>query len=184
MLVTAPRTLTLPPWVTGYAAFYGDTGKDGAYRYTLSRSWDYGNGTVNFIMLNPSTATAEVDDPTIRRCTQFARAWGYRRLVVTNLFAYRATDPAELRRVADPVGPENDWHLRYCAQHEAERVVLAWGAHGAYLGRDKAVLALLAQLSLRVEPACFGVTKSGQPRHPLYVAASTMTLPYLQGDAQ
>jgi hypothetical protein len=154
------------------------------YRYVLTREWLIGQGAVMFVMLNPSTATEEVDDPTIRRCTQFARAWGYRRLVVTNLFAYRATDPAALRRVNDPVGPENDWHLRYCAQHEAERVVLAWGAHGAYLGRDKAVLALLAQLSLRVEPACFGVTKSGQPRHPLYVAASTMTLPYLQGDAQ
>jgi hypothetical protein len=184
MLVTAPRTLTLPPWVTGYAAFYGDTGKDGAYRYTLSRSWDYGNGTVNFIMLNPSTATAEVDDPTIRRCTQFARAWGYRRLVVTNLFAYRATDPAELRRVADPVGPENDWHLRYCAQHEAERVVLAWGAHGGYRKRDESVLALLAKHLPRIEPACLGVTKAGAPRHPLYLSASTPLQPYAQWVAQ
>jgi hypothetical protein len=178
-----PRTLTLPPWVTGYAAFYGDTGKGGAYRYTLSRSWEEGHGTVNVVMLNPSTATHEVDDPTIRRCTEFARRWGYRRLVVTNLFAYRATDPRELWRAADPVGPENDWHLGYCVRHEAERVVLAWGANGVYLGRDKAVLALLAQhWPLCAEPVqCFGVTKGGQPRHPLYVAAATPLQPYKEG---
>jgi hypothetical protein len=182
MLTDQARTLALPPWVTGYAAFYGDSGKGGAYRYTLSRSWEEGHGTVNFIMLNPSTATHEVDDPTIRRCTQFARAWGYRRLVVTNLFAYRATDPVELRRVADPVGPENDWHLAYCARREADRVVLAWGAHGGYLGRDRAVLDVLPHRGFdSPPPMCLGVTKAGAPRHPLYLSASTPLQPYTEG---
>jgi hypothetical protein len=164
---------------------------DGRYRYRLTRDLSPiapdGVGTVNFVLLNPSTATAEVDDPTIRRCTQFACAWGYRRLVVTNLFAYRATDPAELRQVADPVGPENDWHLDCAANHvQTLLVVLAWGTHGSYLGRDKAVLALLAQHRhlYAAPPMCLGVTKAGAPRHPLYLSAGTPLQPYLQGDAQ
>lgn len=168
------RTWPLPSWVAGRAAFYGETGKGGPYRYTLSRSWESGRGTVNVVMLNPSVATHEVDDPTIRRCTELARAWGYRRLVVTNLFAYRATEPAALRLAPDPIGPENDWHLRNSAWQDAEAVVVAWGAHGSYLGRARSVVAMLTGGPRAVgAPRCLGVTKGGQPRHPLYVASGT-----------
>src|SRR5581483_9586135 len=97
------------------------------YRYSLARFFGDG-GVVNFIMLNPSTADAETDDPTIRRCLGFAKAWGYGTLVVTNLFAYRATDPAELAKAGDPVGPDNDTRLWSEAQL-SDLVVCAWGNH-------------------------------------------------------
>jgi len=156
--------------VTGHTAHFGCTGEEGAYRYVLTRSWEDGAGTVNVIMLNPSTATHLVDDPTIRRCEAYARRWGYRRLTITNLFAYRATTPAELRRAADPVGPENDSHL-LCYAQEANRVLVAWGTHGAYLGRDRSVLTLLEAHRHCGRLVCLGVTNDGYPRHPLYLPA-------------
>ena len=139
----------------------------GRYRYSLTRTWPTGRGTVLFIMLNPSTADAETNDPTIRRCIAFARRWGFRRLDVGNLFAWRATDSRELRTVSDPVGPENDrrlMHLSKCA----DVTIVAWGAHGAYRNRDLDVLALLTG---KVEH--LGLTKLGHPRHPLYLRADT-----------
>jgi hypothetical protein len=84
----------------------------GAYRYALWRVWDGNRPPLVFVMLNPSIADAERDDPTIRRCLGFACAWGYGALTVVNLFALRATCPHTLRRAADPVGPDNDEHLR------------------------------------------------------------------------
>ncbi len=137
----------------------------GAYRYRLGRRRDAGAGSVTFIMLNPSTADAEVNDPTIRRCIGFAWDWGYRALTVVNLFAYRATTPKELRRARSPVGPANDEHL-LAAADAAEAVVVAWGVHGALHERDREVTELL---SPRVELTCLGVTKAGLPRHPLYM---------------
>lgn len=136
----------------------------GQYRYCLSRSWLLGEGTVLFIMLNPSTADAETDDPTIRRCIGFARRWGYRQLLVGNLFAWRATNPRELRRVSDPVGPENDHHLVEMSVG-ADAVIAAWGAHGVYRNRSQHVLGLLRN------PESLGLTKQGHPRHPLYLRA-------------
>src|SRR6185437_4527136 len=98
----------------------------GLYRYTLTREVsDGGKGTVNFLMLNPSTADAEEDDPTITRCINYTRDWGYDRLVVTNLFALRSTDPAGLRTAEKPIGPENNRHIRVEAAH-AQLVVCAW----------------------------------------------------------
>src|SRR6185369_17379869 len=85
--------------------------KCGKYRYSLRREWIGGAGTVCFIMLNPSTADASVDDPTIRRCIGFAQRWGYQILEVVNLYAYRATRPRDMFAAADPVGPENEYYL-------------------------------------------------------------------------
>lgn len=172
-----PRTLALPPWVTHHAAEFGPAGERGAYRYVLTRSWESGAGTVNVIMLNPSTATHLEDDPTIRRCEDFARRWGYRRVTITNLFAFRATEPAGLRRTADPIGPENDWYVRSCAQ-EADRVLVAWGTHGSYRGRDRAVLALLEARWRGGDLLCLGVTRDGHPRHPLYLRMETVPQRY------
>ena len=137
----------------------------GRYRYRLSRAWLLGEGTVLFVMLNPSTADAEMDDPTIRRCMGFARRWGFQGLVVGNLFAWRATDPRELCRVADPIGPDNDHHLKAMSGN-ADAVIAAWGEWGALRGRNEHVTGLLGGVVEHL-----GLTKQGHPRHPLYVRA-------------
>ena len=105
----------------------------GAYRYTLTRSWPDGRGRVAFVLLNPSTADSERNDPTIRRCIGFARHWGFGALEVVNLFAYRTPHPAALRMAPDPVGRDNDRHL-LAAFGRAELLVTAWGVHGAWRG--------------------------------------------------
>ena len=143
----------------------------GRYRYRLWRRWADGE-VVLFVMLNPSTADARRDDPTIRRCGGFARAWGFAAMTVVNLFALRATDPARLRRARDPVGRDNDRHI-LAAAAGASALVLAWGAHGALGGRDREVRALLTGH----RPECLGVTRAGQPRHPLYLPRATCRRP-------
>jgi hypothetical protein len=138
---------------------------DRTYRYQLRRVWDEGP-LVSFIGLNPSTADETVDDPTIRRCIAFAQRWGYGGLVMVNLFAFRATDPRNMRAAADPVGPLNDRHLE-AVYWETAMLVAAWGAHGSYRGRDAEVIRLLGTM------LALGFTKGGHPRHPLYVRADT-----------
>lgn len=139
------------------------------YRYVLWRNWSVGPMCC-FIMLNPSTADATNDDPTVRRCIGFARRWGYGGVEVVNIFALRSTDPRALRRHVDPVGPDNDQAIRLAARR-ADRVVCAWGNHGRLHNRGPAVLAGLVLMGIR--PLCFKLTKStpgkpGQPEHPLY----------------
>jgi hypothetical protein len=139
----------------------------GRYRYTLTRIWSEERPSILWIMLNPSTADATQDDSTIRRCVGFTRSWGYGGLMVANLFALRATDPVELSRCDDPVGPENDAVL--C--REAGRVplvVAAWGTGGALRGRGDYVRELLACPLHHL-----GLTRQGFPRHPLYVRADS-----------
>ena len=144
----------------------------GAYRYLFRRAWDTALPSVGFIMLNPSTADQHHDDPTIRRCLGFARAWGFGSLEVVNLFALRATSPAALLASPDPVGPENDEHIRAMAAR-VDLVVAAWGNHGARFGRDAEVARLLGG---RV--TCLRVTAQGQPKHPLYVPGSVRPQPW------
>jgi hypothetical protein len=115
-------------------------------------------------LLNPSQADETRDDPTIRQCRARARQAGLAGLIVWNLFAFRATLPADLRRAADPVGPDNDAAIAL-ALALSSRTILAWGNHGAHLGRDRAVLARCAGADLAV----LGLTDAGQPRHPLYL---------------
>lgn len=126
-----------------------------------------------FVMLNPSTADGDVDDPTIRRCVAFARRWGFDRLEVLNLFAFRATDPRALLRLNDnddAVGPENREAFRdvLFPPRLVGKIVCAWGAHGGYLGQDETVLGWLDGY----ERFALGLTKEGHPRHPLYVPTS------------
>jgi hypothetical protein len=149
------------------ATFGQVDGKD-VYRYDLRRIWgEPGFRVVNFIMLNPSTADATKNDPTITRCVDFARRWGFGGLTVTNLFALRSTDPKKLRKAADPVGPLNDEFLLRWAL-SADRVVCAWGAHLWALRRGKEVLARLRAAG--VVPHLIGFpTKGGHPPHPLYL---------------
>lgn len=138
------------------------------YRYTLTR--DLGGlmplKRVVFVMLNPSTADQVEDDPTIRRCMGFARREGATELGVVNLYGLRATDPRELRGHPDPVGPGNDEALRW-ASRWADLLVAAWGAHAPGARVEDAVRVLDRPLR------CLGTTKSGAPKHPLYLAKNT-----------
>jgi hypothetical protein len=136
----------------------------GRYRYSLTRRWAHGGQRAAFVLLNPSTADAARDDPTIRRCISFARSWRYNELEVVNLFAFRATLPRDLRQARNPVGPDNDAFLLR-AVDAAHLVLLAWGIHGTLAGRAAQALALMKGRDLR----CLGETRDGHPRHVLYL---------------
>ena len=141
----------------------------GRYRWWLRRTFpDVEPGlVVCFLMLNPSTADVRRDDPTIRRCLAFARAWGFAILDVRNLFAWRATDPRELLAAPNPTGgTRGDRELE--AASNADLIVAAWGSWVPF-ARDREALALLRGRRLM----CLGRTRNGQPRHPLYVRANT-----------
>jgi len=146
----------------------------GHYRWWLERLWQPEAPRLLFIGLNPSRADGQRDDPTLRRLLGFAQRWGYGSFEVLNLFARISPSPAVLRRAADPVGPQTDaWiRQRLAAQPEAS-LWLGWGNHGAWRDRDRAVLPLLAGRPLWV----LGLTASGHPRHPLYVAGTVVLQP-------
>lgn len=147
------------------------------YRYTLWRTWAadlFGDqiGYVQFIGLNPSTADETKDDPTIRRCTQFAKDWGYDGFCMTNLFAWRHTDPKVMLIATEPVGPDNDKWLVAVAKNAAI-VVAAWGNYGGHRDRYKEVMKLIPNLQ------CIKINeKTGQPSHPLYLPADLRPVPY------
>lgn len=136
------------------------------YRYSLARTWGDIGRTINFLMLNPSTANEVANDPTVERCMRRAFSLGYGRMVITNIFALRSTDPRGLRAVNDPVGP---WNMETIASWamQAETVVCAWGVHGKYRGQGDRVLRLLREHDVR--PVALRLTKEGIPRHPLYL---------------
>lgn len=141
------------------------------YRYMLIRNWSAGTRSMAFIGLNPSTADETKDDPTIRRCMGFAKAWGYDTMFMVNLFAFRATNPKAMLDAADPIGPENDHALqRVCSS--VELVVAAWGVHGVHKARDAVVSLMIPNLQ------CLGTTKAGHPRHPLYIRKDAKPVPF------
>ena len=140
--------------------------KTGLYRYSLWREWAIDKPKLVFIMLNPSKADADIDDPTLRRCINFAKSWDCGSLMVVNLFAYRSASPSDLRQVSDPVGRQNDRYLKKAIK-SADKIVVAWGNNGKLMQRDRFVLELLTEL--KVQPYCLETTKAGYPRHPLYV---------------
>ncbi len=146
----------------------------GTYRYRLSRHWSPGTETALFIMLNPSTADASQDDPTIRKCTNYARAWGFARLEVVNLYAFRATRPADLHAALDSaVGPDNDDHIR-AATRSADLVVAAWGAWKFAEPRAREVRRIIEPIA-RLH--CLARSMSGAPRHPLYLRSDLKPSP-------
>ena len=147
----------------------------GLFRYTLGRQWGTGRPLL-FIMLNPSTADSAADDPTLLCCIAFAQAHGFGSLEVVNLFAYRATKPADLRAAGYPVGPETDFHILRAINGCAE-VCVAWGANAAGLARPAEVLAMLKRLSDE-PPKCLRITKGGQPAHPLYLPRNLRLTPF------
>ena len=138
----------------------------GAYRLRLWRRWGRG-GYVCWVMLNPSTADHTVNDPTVRKCIAFSKQWGFGGLEVVNVFALRSTDPKALYPHHDPIGPGNDSVISSSAAHSS-RVVAAWGNHGALHVRSAEVRKLLVPFGAK----CLGMTKLGQPKHPLYIPYS------------
>jgi hypothetical protein len=145
------------------------------FRYAFGRWW--GNidlaTTAIWVLLNPATGDTEQRyRPTLERCISRSRAGGHTGIVIVNLFAFRDTNPRNLRTVRDPVGPANDEVLRVITTEGAETVA-AWGGQGRLKGRSGQVGALLAS------PMCLGVTQRGEPRHPLYVAADTQLVPWV-----
>ncbi len=145
----------------------------GLYRHALHRDWGAGP-RLAWVMLNPSTATEAQNDPTIARCVGRARALGFGGIAVGNLFGLRATDPRALRTAADPVGAGADAAL-LAALDGAAQVICAWGNHGTLHGRGAQVLGMLRGSGLPL--VHLGLTALGQPRHPLYVAASVPLIP-------
>lgn len=145
------------------------------YRYLLTREWAAEQGRVLFVMLNPSTATEMQNDPTVERCERRARALGFGAFRVCNIFAFRATDPRVMRAAPDPVGPANDAALAESAPW-ADRIICAWGTHGAYLDRGAQVESLLRATG---QPLWhLGLTKDGHPKHPLYIGYAVQPTPW------
>lgn len=142
----------------------------GKYRYQLTRDADLfvERSPALFVMLNPSKADAEHDDPTITRCKGFARLWGCAGLTVVNLYGFRATDPKDLFCAEDPVGPLNNFHLRNALTIHRD-AVCAWG-NNAREDRVREFIALARHAGARLWH--FGLTKKGQPWHPLFVRAN------------
>jgi hypothetical protein len=137
------------------------------YRYMLRRTWDELGWVLVVVMLNPSTADEDNDDPTIRRCISFAKREGYGGIVVVNLYAYRATDPEDLKRVGWLEGAQNDVLLPYVLEVQrraGERVLVAWGARA-----QPERVAKFREQAHGLELVSLGETRDGAPRHPLYV---------------
>ncbi len=165
-----------PPYQDHGATF----SPDGVFRFRLHRVWQPRLEQLTWLMLNPSTADAALDDPTIRRCWSFSAAWGYGGFVVGNLFAFRATDPKDIKRrwlAHEPVrGADNDYFLEKMCRDRA--VVVAWGNDGLLDGRDKYVLAFITPIAKSI--MCLGVNRNGTPKHPLYMSTKTQLQPYVR----
>ncbi len=144
---------------------------DRIYRYVLWRKWNLSEKYVMFIGLNPSTADETEDDPTIRRCVQFAKDWGYGGLCMMNLFAFRATKPEIMMAYYSPVGIDNNIWLKRLTS-KADIIIAAWGTNGNYTNRDQKVMSLIPELK------CLGTTKDGYPRHPLYLQKNTKLISF------
>jgi hypothetical protein len=149
-------------------------GRGRTHRYRLWRRWEAGAACC-FVLLNPSTADESRNDPTVERCQRRARAWGYPALEVLNLFGLRATDPAELARAPDPVGPANDRFIRRVAGG-AGLVVCAWGNRGGLHGRSARVRAVLREAGAGLHH--LGLTQQGEPRHPLHLSYDERPRPW------
>ncbi|AFY42167.1 DUF1643 domain-containing protein [Nostoc sp. PCC 7107] len=159
----------------GYAKFDHIDGNKRKYRYLLRRIWDENLPQVTFVMLNPSKAGAEEDDPTLIRCIKYANSWGYGSLEVVNLFAYITTDPKKLKaKDIDPVGSKNDLYI-LSATKRAEKIILGWGAwlgnvsankYPRIKNREKEVLSLI---NCQKPHYCLKLTKNGYPNHPVYL---------------
>ncbi len=143
----------------------------GAYRYLLWRLWNRNLPALGWILLNPSTASAEVDDPTLRRCLDYTYRWGFGSLWLFNVFALRSSSPQALRTCPDPVGPFNDDYLSW-ASTRCNLLLAGWGNHGRLYGRSDIVRSRFTRLH------CLRLTAQGQPAHPLYLPKNLQIQPW------
>jgi hypothetical protein len=156
------------------------------WRYTCWREWGVGTlpvsqlgirkkpeSYVQFLCLNPSIADETIDDPTVRRCIDFAKRWGYGAFVMTNIFAWRDTDPEAMKKVAEPIGPDNDEWLVKIAR-EADLIIGGWGKHGKHLFRGVKVKQLITSIGKPIH--CLEKNSDGSPKHPLYIAADKVPI--------
>jgi hypothetical protein len=156
----------------------------GKYRYLLRREWSplkadlLGRRVLTFVLLNPSTADHQIDDPTVRRCMRFAERDEFNALQVVNLFAYRCTFPHELALVEDPIGPENDMYITDACR-EATRIVVGWGSAHSARNRIEFIERLPERLAAGMSFWCLGTNADGSPKHPLYVPGNTGFIPYV-----
>ena len=138
------------------------------YRYRLSQIWDESKDPLYWLMLNPSTADEVKNDPTVERCERRARMWNYGGSVVLNIFAYRATDPKDMRARKDPVGPDNDkWIRELAAMSNKVTVIGGWGEHGKHGERGQAIRDIFKAENGRLQ--ALKINASGHPAHPLYI---------------
>lgn len=187
--VSEPQVFTIGATVIRNVRSFATFTPDRRYRYDLVRYWGsrwsddpaWRNpidspqaAIVAFIGLNPSTADAEKNDPTVKRCMRWAHEWGFHGFVMLNLFAYRATDPSEMLSCRFPIGAENDDIVRHWC-FTAHRIVACWGAHGSHRSRSDEVRAMLKRLDRAA--CCFGNTSAGEPKHPLYLPQETSLVP-------
>lgn len=145
------------------------------WRYLLWRCWDESRPAANFLMLNPSTADELGLDPSCTRARDYAERWGFGAVVITNLFAWRSTDPGGLRLVENPVGRGNERAILKAAK-DAKLVVCAWGNHGEYRKRGERVVNLLRQSGISLH--ALRVTRKGHPAHPLYLPGGLRPVPW------
>lgn len=147
--------------------------EDGLYRYDLTRTWGSSDARAVWVMLNPSTADGEVDDPTIRRCVGFTKNFGLGSLVVVNLYALRCTKPEHLDHHPDPAGPLNHETIARAIDDPATYIIIAaWGAHSARVAPPTDVLEICRLLGMSI--CCLGQNRDRSPKHPLYVPASQL----------
>jgi len=149
------------------------------YRYELRREWDSKRPLV-IGMLNPSIADDKIDDPTISRLINRAKDLGCGSLIVWNLGAGRSKNPAHWKSMQDPIGPENDKHIKRIlkeALHKEGLCFVGWGNHGIFLNRHLAAQELAEASGVTLH--CLGTTKRGQPRHPLFVPYSQKPIQWI-----
>lgn len=152
---------------------------DRKYRYSLTRIWDESKRLMTFCMLNPSTADEIVNDPTIERCQRRTQMMGFGGLIVVNIFAYRSTDPRELLKVEDPIGPNNNEHI-VRAFGRSHAAICGWGKHGSIRGRGNDVLGLIKLYGWT--PMALKINKDGSPAHPLYIGYDVQPKPIPEDD--
>jgi len=145
------------------------------WRTLLWRRWDARRPVANFLMLNPSTADEVKLDPSCSRARDYAERWGFGGILITNIFAWRATDPEDMKAARDPVGRGNNAAILRAAR-EAALVVCAWGNHGGFLGRSAEVIEMLRARKIRLH--ALRVNAGGEPAHPLYLPADLKPEPW------
>ncbi len=148
---------------------------DKQYRYRLERTFDEDLLKVAFVGVNPSIADDLEDDKTITKCINYAKSWGYGGIVMVNLFAYVSTDPSALKNIENPVGIDNDKHLKdvFNSPGTIGKIICCWGENGKLLGRDQEVLKMID------EPYCLKINADDSPAHPLYLSSDLEPIDYL-----